>query len=93
LYLKGSVTWTIPPALFALVILGTGSHFFTQAILDLDPPILSFPTSLGWQVSATVPSFFSIENGVLQTFDLEPPFSQSQPPKYLEWQVQATTPS
>jgi hypothetical protein len=47
------------PTLFALVILETGCQFFAQADLILNPPILSFPLSLAWQVCTT--AHFSIE--------------------------------
>jgi hypothetical protein len=43
---------------FALVVLEVGSHFFVQASLDYNSPILYFPPSLGWQACSTMPSFF-----------------------------------
>jgi hypothetical protein len=55
-------------SLFALIIVAVWSHF-AQASLDCDP-ILCFPLLLGWQVCATMPSFFFHWNEVLETYSL-----------------------
>jgi hypothetical protein len=52
-----SITWTTPPALFALVVLNIGSHFFPRLAW---PESLCFrvPTIAGMTANSSCPPFF-----------------------------------
>jgi hypothetical protein len=74
---RHSTPWVTPPA---LVILELRVSLFTQAGLNLDPSILHFLGSLGWQVYTTMPIFFPLRWGLI---GLELQSSWSQPPAQL----------
>jgi hypothetical protein len=78
-------------AIFALVIFEIGFHFFVQASLGSDPPILGFLLKLGWKASTTQ---LLVEMRSCQLFPpsgLKPLSSQSQPPTSPGLQVWATS--
>jgi hypothetical protein len=90
LYLLGewSTSWAMPPTLFVLVVLETGSCFLPRPAWTTI--LLSFMLSLGWQAC---PAFFC-SDGVSQTFCpgcLELRSSWSQSPKKLGLQVWVTS--
>jgi hypothetical protein len=67
LHLQGrnSTASAMPPVLFDLVILERWGLAFCPGQPGLNPPILRFlPLLLGWQASATTPSFFPLTWGL-----------------------------
>jgi hypothetical protein len=49
------------PLAFVSVCFWDRVLFFAHNILYQDPPILGFPSSLGWQACTTMPSFFLLK--------------------------------
>jgi hypothetical protein len=65
-----STPWAMLPALFALGDFVDRVLFVAQAGLDYDPPMLCFPSSLGWWAHTTTFSFFPLSWGSYSLFFL-----------------------
>jgi hypothetical protein len=88
-----STAWSMTPALFALVILEIGSHFFCEGCMGHHPPILCVMLLLGWQEHAIRPTFFLLRLNLTNFFaevGLELQFSLPQLPQWLWFQVWTT---